>query len=66
LHNYYYSFTQRIARKGNQTDISIMFARGKSKDRTSSRKVTPPSPSYMSNDQFGTAERSLHFCDGRD
>ncbi|OIW34734.1 hypothetical protein CONLIGDRAFT_688683 [Coniochaeta ligniaria NRRL 30616] len=29
-----------------------MFARGKSKDRSSSRKVTPPSPSYMSNDQF--------------
>ncbi|KAJ9130795.1 Paxillin [Coniochaeta hoffmannii] len=29
-----------------------MFARGKSKERTSSRKVTPPSPSYMSNDQF--------------
>ena len=29
-----------------------MFIRGRSKDG-SSRKVTPPSPSYMSNDQFG-------------
>jgi len=30
-----------------------MFARGKSKERGSTRKVTPPSPSYMSNEQFG-------------
>ncbi len=28
-----------------------MFARGSSKEST--RKVTPPSPSYMSNEQFG-------------
>lgn len=32
-----------------------MFARSKSKDRSSTRKVTPPSPSYMTNDQFGTS-----------
>ncbi|KAH9429025.1 hypothetical protein MCOR02_010438 [Pyricularia oryzae] len=31
-----------------------MFARGKSKERTSNRKVTPPSPSYMSNEQFAS------------
>lgn len=31
-----------------------MFARGKSKERSSTRKVTPPSPSYMTNEQFGT------------
>ncbi|KAM7214688.1 hypothetical protein V8F06_009938 [Rhypophila decipiens] len=32
-----------------------MFARGKSKERSSStRKVTPPSPSYMTNEQFAT------------
>lgn len=30
-----------------------MFARGSSKERSSTRKVTPPSPSYMSNEQFG-------------
>ncbi|KAK4232206.1 hypothetical protein QBC38DRAFT_450290 [Podospora fimiseda] len=29
-----------------------MFARSKSKERSSTRKVTPPSPSYMSNEQF--------------
>ncbi|KAL2257906.1 hypothetical protein VTK26DRAFT_8990 [Humicola hyalothermophila] len=29
-----------------------MFARGKSKERSSTRKVTPPSPSYMTNEQF--------------
>ncbi|TPX17391.1 uncharacterized protein E0L32_003034 [Thyridium curvatum] len=29
-----------------------MFKRGSSKERSSTRKVTPPSPSYMSNDQF--------------
>ncbi len=29
-----------------------MFARGSSKE-SSTRKVTPPSPSYMSNEQFG-------------
>ncbi|KAL2128035.1 hypothetical protein VTI74DRAFT_9823 [Chaetomium olivicolor] len=29
-----------------------MFARGRSKERSSTRKVTPPSPSYMSNEQF--------------
>ncbi|KAK3301173.1 uncharacterized protein B0H64DRAFT_382801 [Chaetomium fimeti] len=29
-----------------------MFARGSSKERNSTRKVTPPSPSYMSNEQF--------------
>lgn len=38
-----------------------MFARGKSKERTSSRKVTPPSPSYMSNDQFGMGEHLAYF-----
>jgi hypothetical protein len=31
-----------------------MFARGGSKERSSTRKVTPPAPSYMSNEQFGT------------
>jgi hypothetical protein len=30
-----------------------MFAQGKPKDRSSGRKVTPPSPSYMTNEQFG-------------
>jgi hypothetical protein len=30
-----------------------MFARGSSKERNSTRKVTPPSPSYMSSEQFG-------------
>jgi hypothetical protein len=30
-----------------------MFTRGSSKERSSTRKVTPPSPSYMSNEQFG-------------
>ncbi|KXX79752.1 Paxillin [Madurella mycetomatis] len=29
-----------------------MFTQGKSKERTSNRKVTPPSPSYMTNEQF--------------
>ncbi|KAK4154026.1 hypothetical protein C8A00DRAFT_33201 [Chaetomidium leptoderma] len=29
-----------------------MFARGSSKEPNSTRKVTPPSPSYMSNEQF--------------
>ncbi|KAK0730541.1 hypothetical protein B0H67DRAFT_548473 [Lasiosphaeris hirsuta] len=29
-----------------------MFARSRSKERTSTRKVTPPSPSYMSSEQF--------------
>ncbi|KAK3394843.1 hypothetical protein B0H63DRAFT_462143 [Podospora didyma] len=29
-----------------------MFARGRSKERGSPRKVTPPSPAYMSNEQF--------------
>ncbi|KAH9887804.1 hypothetical protein F4778DRAFT_756139 [Xylariomycetidae sp. FL2044] len=29
-----------------------MLLRGKSKERTSPRKVTPPSPAYMNNDQF--------------
>ncbi|KAK4110569.1 hypothetical protein N656DRAFT_213886 [Canariomyces notabilis] len=29
-----------------------MFAQGKPKDRSSGRKVTPPSPSYMTNEQF--------------
>jgi hypothetical protein len=31
-----------------------MFTRGSSKERSSTRKVTPPSPSYMTNEQFGT------------
>jgi hypothetical protein len=31
-----------------------MFARSRSKERGSTRKVTPPSPSYMTNEQFGT------------
>ncbi|KAL8419400.1 hypothetical protein RB594_002578 [Gaeumannomyces avenae] len=31
-----------------------MLSRGKSKERASTRKVTPPSPSYMSNDQFAS------------
>jgi hypothetical protein len=31
-----------------------MFARSGSKERSSPRKVTPPTPSYMSNEQFGT------------
>lgn len=43
-----------------------MFSRGKSTERTSSRKVTPPSPSYMSNDQFGMTERLLEFPYGYD
>ena len=30
-----------------------MQSRTKPKESTSKRKVTPPSPSYMSNDQFG-------------
>jgi hypothetical protein len=38
-----------------------MFARGNSKERTSTRKVTPPSPSYMSNDQFGMAKKLLYI-----
>ncbi|KAK3310347.1 uncharacterized protein B0T15DRAFT_386875 [Chaetomium strumarium] len=29
-----------------------MFTRGRSKERSSTRKVTPPSPSYMTNEQF--------------
>ncbi|KAK4044577.1 hypothetical protein C8A01DRAFT_12073 [Parachaetomium inaequale] len=29
-----------------------MFARGSSKERSATRKVTPPAPSYMSNEQF--------------
>ncbi|KAK4250863.1 hypothetical protein C7999DRAFT_11432 [Corynascus novoguineensis] len=29
-----------------------MFARGNAKERSSPRKVTPPSPSYMTNEQF--------------
>lgn len=32
-----------------------MFMAGKSKERGSTRKVTPPSPSYMTNEQFGTS-----------
>jgi hypothetical protein len=44
-----------------------MFARGKSKDRSSSsRKVTPPSPSYMSNDQFGMLAGLLYIDNSRD
>jgi len=37
-----------------------MLLRGRSKDR-SSRKVTPPGPSYMSNEQFGTNSSSLYL-----
>jgi hypothetical protein len=37
-----------------------MFVRGSSKERPSStRKVTPPSPSYMSSEQFGTHGSTL-------
>jgi hypothetical protein len=36
-----------------------MFARGSSKERGATRKVTPPSPSYMSNEQFGTHRSML-------
>jgi hypothetical protein len=36
-----------------------MFARGSSKERNSARKVTPPSPSYMSNEQFAAYLASL-------
>lgn len=34
-------------------------SRGRSKERTSPTKASPPSPSYMSNDQFGMS-RCLH------
>ena len=37
-----------------------MLLRGRSKDR-SSRKVTPPGPSYMSNEQFGIKSSSLYL-----
>lgn len=41
-----------------------MFARGsskESKERSSTRKVTPPSPSYMSSEQFGTHGSKLNI-----
>ncbi len=37
-----------------------MFARGGSKERSSTRKVTPPSPSYMSNEQFSMFQPPIH------
>lgn len=37
-----------------------MLLRGRPKDRAS-RKVTPPGPSYMSNEQFGTQPSSLYI-----
>ncbi|KXJ89200.1 hypothetical protein Micbo1qcDRAFT_235524 [Microdochium bolleyi] len=36
-----------------------MLKRGSSKERSSARKVTPPSPSYMSSDQFASYLASL-------
>ncbi|KAH7026353.1 uncharacterized protein B0I36DRAFT_376140 [Microdochium trichocladiopsis] len=36
-----------------------MLSRGRSKERSSARKVTPPSPSYMTSDQFAAYLASL-------
>lgn len=41
-----------------------MFARGRSKERNSTRKVTPPSPSYMSNEQFGMQGQRPNVLEG--
>lgn len=38
-----------------------MFARNRSKERNSTPKVTPPSPSYMTNERFGTPSFTRHW-----